>query len=131
MPRKLTKDAEAHRERARVLLLQELSRHDPSSPSYEKLLEQLNQITQSETKPDHIVQQERFEKRIKAIRYLPRMPWWFQVIFVSLVLFGLVLFVDAIGFWFGFDLLNNNPPASVQETQSSVPLVIKSPRIPQ
>lgn len=129
-PQKAPKGSAAYRERATEMLLNEMSRVEPGSPAYTQLLEQLNKLSRE----DELSAEEEDRKRVQKLRNsIPKivaMPWWFQVIFFITILFGLVLFIDAVGWWFDFDLLRNDPP-QVQVQRHASPVYPRSqiPRI--
>ncbi|WP_110988900.1 hypothetical protein [Acaryochloris thomasi] len=114
------------------MLLSEMSRVSPDSPAYEKLLEQLKRLSKDESNSEDELRRQRLNKRLQAISHINQMPVWFQVIFILSLLYLIVLFIDASGFWFGYDFLNNNPPP-VQSSLMRTPdyrYIQQAPSIP-
>ena len=112
------------------MLLKELSRVEPGSAAYELLLDKLNQVSDSDELSAEEQQKQQLQKRLKAISHISKMPWWFQAVFFSVLIFGLVWFIDSVGFWFGFDLLQNDPPpAHLRRSSTQVYPTHSAPRI--
>ncbi|PZD70276.1 hypothetical protein C1752_14781 [Acaryochloris thomasi RCC1774] len=109
-PQKAPKGSAAYRERVTEMLLQEMTRVEPGSPAYTQLLEQLTTLSSEDELSEKENDRKRVQKLLKSLPQIFAMPWWFQVVFISVIIFGLVLFIDAVGLWFDFDLLRNDPP---------------------
>lgn len=127
-----SKKSEEYRARLTEKLLTEMSRVSPDSPAYEQLLKELKRVSENNDVSIEEDQRQRFEKRVQAIPYFKTMPLWFQLFFVLTLTYLIVLLIDGVGFWFGFDLLNDNPPPAhsslvhISEYRQNQ----KAPRIP-
>lgn len=131
MQKKAASASKGYQERITILLLEQMSRVEPGTSAYNLLLDQLNHLSESDAVPPKERCWKYFEKRLKEIPHILKMPRWFQLGFLIVLFYFVVLFVDAAGFWFGFDLLHNDPPpANVKSFHSQHSLHFQSPEIP-